>query len=62
MRHTWAITVPTDKRWSGISDGESAIAMGYDLSTLINYYQGWISSEAIRKKAISIIIFKDYLD
>ena len=62
LRHTWAITVATDKRSSGISNWESSIAMGSDLSTLINHYERWITSETIRKKAISSIIFKDYLD
>ena len=62
LRHTWAITVATDKRWSGVSDGEAAMAMGHDLSTHIKHYQRWISSEAIRKKAMSNITFRDYLD
>ena len=62
LRHTWAITVATDKRWLSVSDGEAAMAMGHDLSTHIKHYQRWISSEAIRKKAMSNIIFRDYLD
>ena len=62
LRHTWAITVAIDKRWSGVSDGEAAMAMGHDLSTHIKHYQRWISSEAIRKKAMSNITFRDYLD
>ena len=62
LRYIWAITVATDKRWSGVSDGEAAMAMGHDLSTHIKHYQRWISSEAIRKKAMSNIKFKDYLD
>ena len=47
---------------SGVSDGEAAMAMGHDLSTHIKHYQRWISSEAIRKKAMSKITFRDYLD
>ena len=62
LRHTWAITVATDKRWLGVSYGEAAMEMGHDLSTHIKHYQRWISSEAIRKKAMTNITFRDYLD
>ena len=44
----------TDKRWSGVSDGEAPMAMGQDLSTYIKHYQRLISSEAIKKKQCQI--------
>ena len=47
MRHTWAITVATGKRWAGICDGESAIEMGNDLSTHINHSLPILSSQLI---------------
>ena len=56
------MTIATNKRWSGVSDGEAAMAMDHDLSKYIKHYQRLISSEAIRKEAMSNITFRDYLD
>lgn len=57
LRHTWAITVATESKWSKISDVEAAQAMGHDISTHKKHYQRWISSEAKRSQVMSTITF-----
>ena len=55
LRHTWAIRMATDPRWSHVSDSDAAAAMGHDLETHRKHYQKWISNEENRVKVMSKI-------
>ena len=50
LRHTYAVRLATDKRWSHITIEHAAQAMGHDIATHKKHYQYWISSEEKKKQ------------
>ena len=50
LRHTWAVTLATDKRWEHVSDTDAAQAMGHDVSVHRKHYQKWINEEDVRDR------------
>ena len=50
LRHTYAVRLATDKRWSHITIEQAAQAMGHDIATHKKHYQYWISSEEKKKQ------------
>lgn len=55
LRHTWAVTVATDPRWSHVRDEDAARAMGHDLEVHRRRYQRWIGAEERRRRAMSAV-------
>ena len=48
LRHTWAVTLATDSKWSHIDENDAALAMGHNIEIHRKHYQRWISEDVTR--------------
>ena len=63
LRHTWAVTLATDSKWSHIDEHDAALAMGHNIDIHRKHYQRWISEDVTRdnffERVTSLPWYKD---
>ena len=59
LRHSWAITVHTDKRFNHVDISKAADCMGHDVVTHRKHYLKWVGEEQERRRAMSLNIPTD---
>ena len=63
LRHTWAVTLATDPKWSHIDENDAALCMGHNIDIHRKHYQRWISEDVTRdnlfKRITSIPWYKE---
>ena len=63
LRHTFAVTLAIDSKWSHIDENDAALAMGHNIDIHRKHYQRWISEDITRdnffKRITSIPWYED---
>jgi len=62
LRHTWAVTLATNSKWSHIDENDAALAMGHNIEIHRKHYQRWISEDVTRDNFLKRITSVPWYD